>query len=285
MSKRKPKLLNKLFLMFATFLMFVSISGCSKSEGNGGTEETDPVSKEEEKETPPKKDDETTPPKKDEPADLAIPPVADGMTKYLEVKRKAYEMLDTMMDTISVQNPMVSITLMGLFSTDIPLAPLASLSNVPKSGQNVWEGPLMNQDSKGHVELKGDICTFNLEMKSEEEEIQNMIISGEYDTKTESLQASFSVDGKETMVFEYVPSGSGYASQVFNKENEETTLIKQVFNENALYIGVFKDSSKQDSIYKQNVEFSEDFVKNDFLMIAIENGKGYTIIENEKYEY
>src|SRR5690606_18612300 len=139
-------------------------------------------------------------------------------------------------DSVSEKNPMVSITLMGLFATDIPLALLSSLNDVPKSGQNVWEGPIANQDGAGHVELNGDICTFSLELKSEEESIQSMSISGEYDLKTESLQASFLTDGERTMDFEFVPSGNGYVSQVFQKEGEEKTLVKHVFNENTLYI-------------------------------------------------
>ncbi|WHY86926.1 hypothetical protein QNH39_03365 [Neobacillus novalis] len=277
-------LVNKMFLMLTTLLMFFSISGCGKSDVKEETEGTAPLSKEEGK-APQKKDNETPASPKDELAESAIPPIATRMTHYMEVKQKAYEMLDPMLETVSKENPMASISLMGLFSTDIPLMPLAMLSGVPKTGQNVWEGPVMNQDSKGHVELKGDICMFDLEMKSEDETIQSMNISGEYDTKTESLKASFSVNGKETKVFEFVPSGDGYVSQLFTMENGETTLIKQVFNENTLYMGVFKDSSKQESIYKQNVEFSENFVKNNFMMIVIENGKGYTIIENKKYEY
>ncbi|MBS4201219.1 hypothetical protein KHA93_16395 [Bacillus sp. FJAT-49732] len=281
MLKRKRMLLKQFSLMLAILLMFFSISGCGKSEEKGGTP---PVSNQEGK-SPEKVDDETPPSPKDDLVDLDTPPVATGMTQYIEVKGKAYEMLEPMMESISQKNPMASITLMGLFSTDITLAPLAVLSEVPKTGKNVWEGPIMNQVSTGHVEMKGDICTFNMEMNVPDESIQNMTISGEYDTKTESLQASFSVDGKEIKVFEYVPSGSGYVSQIITKENEETYLIKQVFNENTLYIGMVTGSGKEESIYKQNIEFNKNFVKNDSMMVVIENGKGYTIIDNEKYEY
>ena len=137
----------------------------------------------------------------------------------------------------------------------------------------------------GRVELKGDICTFEMDIESQDGSGDNLVITGEYDIKKDSLQAVYETGGKETVVFEYAATGDGYASQFYFTESDNPFLIKQAFDEKSLYAGMFSTSNKPESVYRQNIKLEEGFGTNDELMVVIESNKGYTIIQGERYDY
>ncbi len=222
----------------------------------------------------------------DEMLDSGVSPVSVGITKYLEVKGVAYEMLTPVMDQISETNPFAALAFLPLFTVDLTIMPLTMLAAIPEKGNGVWEGNLMLlYNGTGRVEAKGDINTFSMNITNDDSEMGSMTIEGEYDAKTDSMQAVFKMGDGTQMVFEYVASDDGYVSQLYTEGEEENTLIKNAVNNTKLYAGLIDESSKPDSIYKKKVTDWESFVANDTLMIVIDNGKGYSILDGEKFEH
>jgi len=270
-------------LLLSAILVLSSLSGCSSRET--AQKDSSTQAKEENKTETKKEQTEKHVSSTDNLENSGISPIAIGVTKYMEVKGKAYEMLTPMTDSISQKDPLASMSLLSLLVTDITLLPLTFVGTLLPIGQNVWEGPLIMMDGKGKVEQKGDICIFEMEVESKENPGEILTITGEYDAKKDSLQAIYHTNGKETIIFEFIASGDGYVSQFYSTDNEGNALIKQAFNEKSLYAGMISDSGKPESIYKQAINIGEDFVKNDTLMVVLQDGQGYSIIEGKKFEY
>jgi len=215
------------------------------------------------------------------------PPAGTGIAKFLELKGKAYELMKPISDKIaSGDDAMASLALLPLMSADLSILPLAMIIAFPSKGDNVWEGEFrVMTDGKGRAELKGEICTFDMELAASDGSQEKMIITGEYDTKKDSLKASFTTGGKETALFEYAASGNGYVSQLFfTGDDGKTSLIRNAFDEKNLYAGMIPEDAKPDSIYQMSFEVGESFVKSDKIMVVIENGKGYALIDGKKHQ-
>lgn len=271
-------------LFLSILLVSATLVGCGgKSKGNeevGKTKvENDNTTKEDEK-TNSNSD-------YDELIDLGLPPVSVGLTKFLEAKGNSYEMLDGMLESIEADgNFMAGLAILPLYMADLTILPLTMIGTLPSKGKNLWEGNLfMLFEGTGIVEMKGDISTFTMEIEAAENANDKMTINGEYDSNKDSLQAIFTVDGKETVIFEFAASGNGYASQIYSKNEDSFSLIKNAFDENRLYSGLITEGGKPESIYQKKVDNWEQFVKNDTLMIVLDKGKGYSIIDGEKYEH
>lgn len=221
----------------------------------------------------------------DEMLDSGAPPVAVGITRYLDVKGTAYEMLTPAMDTVSQTNPMAALAYLPLVTVDLTILPLTMLAGIPPKGDNLWEGTIMFMyNGTGRVEVKGDISTFSMEINNDDTgEIMN--IEGKYDIATDSFQANFTMEDGEEMFFEFTASDDGYVSQIYSEGVDGSTVIKNAVNNTKLYAGLIESGSRPASIYQKKVTDWEGFVKNDTLMVVLDNGKGYTILDGEKYEH
>jgi len=216
------------------------------------------------------------------------PPAGTGITKFLELKGKAYEQMKPLNDKIANgEDAMASLALLPLMSSDLSILPLAMIITLPSKGDNVWEGEFrVMTDGKGRAELKGEICTFDMELAASDGSQEKMIITGEYDTKKDSLKASFTTGDKETVLFEYAASGDGYVSQLFyTGDDGKPSLIRNAFDEKNLYAGMTSENAKPDNIYQQNIELGESFIQSDKIRVVMNNGKGYALIDGIKHEY
>lgn len=221
--------------------------------------------------------------------DSGVPPMSVSITKYLETKGKAFEKLDFVMENVSESDPFAAFAFMPLLAVDLAILPVTMIGALPQAGNNVWEGNLMFlYNGTGRVETKGDISTFKMDIHSEDDASDNMKIEGEYDIKTDSFKTVFYPQDGGTLIFEYTASGDGYVSQMYSQEADgSSTLIRNAFDESKLYSGLIEGNAAPGSIYQKPVKDNDwvDFVKSDSMMVVIENGKGYTIIEGTKYEY
>jgi hypothetical protein len=286
MFRQQRSICMRILLILSFMVVVVSLAGCS---GNSSTKDV-PI-----KSTV--KDDRKTTGSMEpspssvsmDPKDSGLPPVGVGFAKFMEVKGKAYELMDLMTDQITGSgDTMASLALLPLLTADLSILPLAMTIAFPSIGDNVWDGEFrVMTDGKGRAELKGEICTFSMELAASDDSQNIMIVTGEYDTKKDSLRATFTTGGKETVSFEYAASGKGYVSQLFYLQDDgiTTSLIKNAFDEKILYAGMTLEKAKPDSIYQKNVEIGEGFVQSEEIMVVLEKGKGHALIDGKKYKY
>src|SRR6185437_8324449 len=79
----------------------------------------------------------------DELTDLGMPPVSVSLTKFMDLKGVAYEMLDPMTDSIEESgNFMASMAILPLFMADLSILPLTMIGTLPSKSDNLWEGEL-----------------------------------------------------------------------------------------------------------------------------------------------
>lgn len=166
------------------------------------------------------------------------------------------------------------------------ILPLSMMSLLPKQSETLWEGEvLVLTDMNGKVEVNGNISTFELQVKSEDDPSQNMVITGEYDLKADSLTALFSVNDGSKMLFEYAAVGDGYISQWYSDTDGEHTIVRSAFDLERMYGGMITTNGIPESIYQQQITGWEEFVESDTLMVVIDHGEGYIILDGNKYEY
>ncbi len=220
----------------------------------------------------------------DELVDAGLSPLSIGLTKFMDVKSKSYEMLTPMMDKIGETNPFAGLAFLPLLGSDLTILPLTMLSALPSKGDHLWEGNLLFMfEGTGRVEVKGDIASFRMEINSQND-TGKMLVSGEYDIKSDSMRAVFTMeDGSET-IFEYSASGDGYVSQLYTEDGNDS-IIKNAFDERRLLASVSEVNGKPGSIYQKNTSDWESFTVSENLMIYLEENNGYAIIDGEKYEY
>jgi len=213
-----------------------------------------------------------------------LPPVGQSLTKYMESKSAVTEKIGELIDPLTEsEDAMAMLAFMPLLTADLSILPLTSLMMLQPKGDNVWEGELIALfDGHGHIEQKGDISTFQLEMTTKDGTNQKQTITGEYDAKKDSLKAIYTTEGKEVAVFEYAASGDGYVSQLLLEENGAKSLNKSAFDNSKAYLGMVSASGGLSSIYQQDIKISEDFVKNDDLKVVIEGDNGYVIAGGKK---
>lgn len=273
-----------------TLIMIFVISGCgnkatsNNSEGLGGINSAYAGGSNNSSNT----NSEPTNNKSDYDAmlDDGVPPLTVGLTKFMEVKGESYEMLEPVIDNISQTNPFASFAFFPLITTDLTILPLTMLGALPKKSATLWEGNLMFlMDGTGRVEVSGNVSSFSMEVIATDNPDNSMTIVGEYDYKKDTLKAVFEVADGSQMIFEYTAVGDGYVSQLYTESTDGNTLIRSAFNSQKLYAGILEVRGLPESIYGKNITDWEAYVQSDDLMVILDNGKGYTILEGEKFDF
>lgn len=213
-----------------------------------------------------------------------LPSVGESFIQFMEVKANANDKMSQLSNEVGEgEDTTAMLAILPLITSDLAVLPLSMLVALPPAGNNIWEGDIAAMfDGTGRIEQQGDISTFNMEVESKEEPKVKQTITGEYDSKKDSLKATFTTGGRETAIFEYAASGQGYVSQLYLEENSQTSVYKSSFDHQNLYAGLFVDSGKPSSIFQEEIKFGESFVKNDGVMVVIEENQAFVIVDGEK---
>jgi len=181
---------------------------------------------------------------------------ADAYQKYIDMKSKAYDRISEQISNHEELAFSVGLALLPIVMVDLTLIPLTIIGT---------EGGAMALAFLGmegvNIDQKGDVYTITYSSNGE-----SMTQTCEYDKSSDSMKSVISggSGALESMSFEYVQSGAGYASQyvTLNDEGGDYTLIKMYFNEDGdVAIGIETVSGKPDSIFKKS-GLTSDFVIN-----------------------
>ena len=168
----------------------------------------------------------------------------------------------------------MAMTLLPVSMVDLSLIPLTFLA---ADLQAASAGLAILGMNDVDIDKSGDQYTMTYADGDGNKVVQTCV----YDKASDSIQTSIAdAAGTETLFFESVRVGNGYASQYFTKNDDGTfTKITSFCDEsNITAFGVESADSKPASIFKNN-GMTVDFVKNGESYIIL-NGDTLTVFEN-----
>lgn len=180
--------------------------------------------------------------------------LSDSFNKYLEVKGKAFDRLTKQMES----NPdlaMMGLTMLPITMVDLTLIPMTVLSE-DSTAAAMALGMLGMKDTK--ISIEGGVYSITYTDSEGKKSTQTC----KYDKATDSVQSAITDEsGKETLFFEYVRVGSGYAAQYYTTDETGTNVFTSFFDESKISaFGVQATDAKPASIFKNN-SVTVDIVK------------------------
>ena len=226
-------------------------------------------------------DDAAAPPDKEAPADNQTEPAgspSEAYSKYIDVKSAAYERLSTKIGEHDELALTAGLALLPVVVVDMSLLPLTII------GVEGGEAALEMFGMQGvSVDKDGDVYTVTYE----DEEGNKITQTCEFDAKTDSMRSVVSDGSKDSIVFEYVNTGDGYASQytLYNEEDGQYTLITSFFNETDFVgFGMQTVKGEPDSIFG-DTGLGPDFIKNDEAYYMLEGDEMTIFMDGETKTY
>ena len=217
----------------------------------------------------------------EKPADTQTEPAgspSDAYSKYIEAKGAAYDRLTAKIEQHDELALTAGMAMLPIVMVDLALLPLTIL------GVEGGEAALEMFGMQGiNIDKDGDIYTITYQ----DEEGNTTTQTCEFDAKTDSMRSVASDGSKDTLVFEYVNTGDGYASQytVYSEENGEYSLITSYFNDTDFVgFGIQTVKGEPDSIFK-NTGLGADFIKNDESYFMLEGDEMTIFMDGETNTY
>ena len=178
---------------------------------------------------------------------------SDGYSAYAEVKSSSYDRLSAKIDEHPELVFSVGFALMPVVFIDLSMIPLTMLGTDSASFAAMSILGMENFD----ITRSGDTHTLTYT----DSDGSVMMIVCRYDEASDSMSCTFSENGTNTMYFEYVRVGSGYASQYSSYEGDGSfSLIKMFCDDDRVGIGMDTVNVNPNSIYKDS-SVGLDFVR------------------------
>lgn len=205
--------------------------------------------------------------------DSAAPAVVSGdatpsasFTRYSTMKSNALTRITDMTGT-NDELALYSLTLLPITMVDLTLIPLSLLT-----GETAYTDDALAM--LGVQGLKIDNTNGGYTITYTDSEGKKLVQTCLYDAATDSIQSSITDEsGKETMFFEYVKAGNGYAAQYYTVDESGTTVITGFFDEfNISAFGLKSANQKPASIFK-NAGVTVDIVKSGDTYMILQDGK------------
>jgi hypothetical protein len=252
---------NRLFSLFC-FILIVSlliiVSGCGTSPatttktGNQTTQSQNQTSKQTTSET----QNEQTTAGSDEKMVLI-----NALEHYIEVKQACYEAIATKIENDPAQAASI-IGLMGIATMDMSLLPVTYLAGLQAlQDATGWSGNLLLVKGTGKIDKKGEKFVFEATIEDTDNPFS---IQGEYDRQTDSMEYTMKQGDQDSIYFEFVRSGDGYASQYFmfpaTGDTPNDNLIKVFVIGTDIYVGYQDLADKPQPIYGTTPAVRQDFI-------------------------
>ncbi len=185
---------------------------------------------------------------------------------YLNTKMAAIERVSDKIEDDDTLAMSMGMALFAVSAVDMYLLPLTIIGLEEESG-----GMALAFLGMEGVEIQHNGNSYSIAYTDEEG--GSFVMTCDYDPLTDSMQSTVTEGtDTETMFFEYVKTGDGYASQYYMLEDDGSyELIKSYFNDtNLIACGFITTDEQPASIYK-NSNLDKNFVVNDELYIMLED--------------
>jgi hypothetical protein len=197
----------------------------------------------------------------------------DSYTAYINVKSGAYERISKKIEGNDELALSVGMSLFTVGAVDLALVPLTVVS--------AGEGGEAALEMLGLTDVKVAQNGNDYTVSYTDPQNGAVSLACKYDPATDSLQSTVSDStGKETVFFEYVKIGSGYASQYYidNGDGTFTELTSFINDTDTAAFGIKSADVKPASIMG-NTSLNEDFVKTAETYFILK-GDALTLFEN-----
>ncbi len=263
---------KSLAILLALFLLALSLTGCGMGKLARMANEAKNAAGQEQQGSRQEQEQPAQEPSVSVGAGAESP--AESYSKYIEIKGAAYERLNAKLEENEELYMSMALTLLPVSMVDLTLIPLTFLTadeQAAAAGLAIlgMNDVVINKSGGGYTITYAD---------SEGGKIVQTCV---YDKATDSMQSSITdADGAETLFFESVRVGDGYASQYFTKNGDGTfTKITSFCDKSSIAaFGMESINSKPASIFK-NSALTVDFVKNGETYLIL-NGNTLTVFEN-----
>lgn len=200
-------------------------------------------------------------------APVAAKTPSDSYTRYSELKSLAYERISGAIEENIEENWELSFALLPLAMVDLSLIPMLLI------GVEGGDETLGMMSMLGIMDAKVDQNGNSYTLTYKNPDGESLVMTCEYDAATDSVRSKMTQTESEELFFEYVSTGSGYASQYYYPEEDGSySLITAYFDDSDLAgFGMTTVSKEPESIFKKT-GLKSDFIKNDDMYFYIEGG-------------
>jgi len=203
---------------------------------------------------------------------------AEAYEKYIDAKSKAFERLTSKIEEHEDLAFTAGLAILPITLVDLSLLPLTIVGM--EGGEAALEMMGMGDIN---VDRSGDVYTITYT----DPEGNTITQTCEYDAKADSMRSVISDGGKDSLIFEYVYTGDGYASQytVYSEDSGEYSHMKSYFNDtDFIGFGTQTVSGAPDSIFKKS-GLTSDFVKSDESYFILEGDVMTIFMDGETKTY
>lgn len=174
--------------------------------------------------------------------------------RFVAAKTKSYEAIMDNMDESADFYLGASFELLAVTMVDLQIIALAFVTDDEVAAEAA-AGIMGIEDM--NLQYSGEDFSLSYTGASGEAYVSN----GKYDPATDSLTCTWTKDGAETLMLEYVKYGAGYAAQYYITDETGTSIIKVIVDGENTAIGIGEASAKPASIYKAapaDLSFADD---------------------------
>lgn len=196
--------------------------------------------------------------------------------RFMEVKGQSYETLMENMDESADFYMGATFELLAVTMIDLQTIDLAFVTG-EEAATETAAGIMGIEDM--NLQYSGEDFSLSYTGASGEAYVS----SGKYDPATDSLTCTWTKDGAETLMLEYVKYGAGYAAQYFITDETGTSIIKIIVDGENTVIGIGETGAKPASIYKEapaDLSFADDCAS----VFKLVDGKGTYKCADGDYE-
>jgi len=201
---------------------------------------------------------------------------AGSFSAYMDIKGKAYDRFSAKLEENEDLSATLGLAILPITMVDLALIPL-TVVGLDQQSSEMALSMLGIQGVK--IEQSGSVYTISYK----DDKGNTIKQTCEYDAATDSIKSAVIENNKETMYFEYVKVGKGYASQYFmlDEGSGHYSLITGFFDESSIVAFGFKEATKKPNSIFKGAGITKDFVVNDDTYFILENNK-LTVFENGK---
>ncbi len=285
-KERETKMKNKIFIAVIVLMMsFILIfAGCAKTQdGVDSTNDNEDVQDADNGDTTDQIDEDSvdeTDADADQADESSVPTDATpaaSYQRYLDAKSAGYESISARMDASEGLAITASMEILAVSMIDLQVIDLVFVTDDTDASEAA-------ANMMGLVDLSVQQSGEDFSVTYTGANSEKFATNGKYDAATDSISCTWTKDGQETLMLEYVKFGSGYAAQYYITDGQDTSVIKVIADREDIAIGMSGSKDRPASIYKSApADFT--FMDDCATVYMIVDGQGTSIVDGEQSEF
>ena len=197
---------------------------------------------------------------------------AGSYERYIEAKTAGYDSISAMIEEDDTLALTAGLQLMAVAMVDLTALDISFISSDTAASETA--ASIMGVADLD-ITYSGE--DFNMSYTGSN---GTVVVAGQYDGATDSLTATWTVAGSETMAMEYVTYKSGYAGQYLVYNSDATTSVIKVIVDGADMGFGLSEGDSLTTIYKTApADFS--FLDDCATIVSMQDGEGVSVIDGE----